>query len=154
MVRDTPREDDKMTITKIDTEAELIAAYEAWNKANGLNLGSADEHLFDESLTQAQREWLRVFCERWDAMLEANPAAMTPAKYPNEVEPFAIETQASVARWNKLQRVTRERDELIEALRDLVRRCDGDEGVRSDGSNIDTLAAHIVLVEILERKSA
>jgi hypothetical protein len=73
---------------------------------------------------------------------------MTPAKYPNEVEPFAIETQASVARWNKLQRVTRERDELIEALRDLVRRCDGDEGVRSDGSNIDTLAAHVVLEKV------
>lgn len=31
------------------------------------------------------------------------------------------------------------------ALRDLVRRCDGEEGVRPDGSNIDTRAAHAAL---------
>lgn len=31
------------------------------------------------------------------------------------------------------------------ALVDLVRRCDGSEGVRADGSNIDTLRAHAAL---------
>lgn len=46
----------------------LIAEYAAWNKAQGLNLGSADEHLFDENLTDEQREWLRVFCERWESV--------------------------------------------------------------------------------------
>lgn len=46
----------------------LIAEYEAWNKAQGLELGSADEHLFDENLTSEQREWLRVFCERWESV--------------------------------------------------------------------------------------
>jgi hypothetical protein len=45
----------------------LIDEYREWNKANGLNLGSADEHLFDEDLTETQRAWLRDFCERWDA---------------------------------------------------------------------------------------
>ena len=28
--------------------AQLTDEYEAWNKAQGLTLGSADEHLFDE----------------------------------------------------------------------------------------------------------
>lgn len=31
------------------------------------------------------------------------------------------------------------------ALADLVLRCDGEEGVREDGSNIDTLGAHAAL---------
>jgi hypothetical protein len=31
------------------------------------------------------------------------------------------------------------------ALRDLVTRCDGAEGMRADGSNIDTTAAHAAL---------
>jgi hypothetical protein len=46
----------------------MIAEYEAFNKAQGLDLGSADEHLFDESLTDAQRKWVRDFSERWEAM--------------------------------------------------------------------------------------
>lgn len=44
----------------------LTQEYADWNKANGLNLGSADEHHFDESLTDAQRAWLRAFSERWE----------------------------------------------------------------------------------------
>ena len=39
---------------------------------------------------------------------------------------------------------------LREALRDLATRCDGDEGVRADGSNIDTLAAHAALGDLDE----
>ena len=34
---------------------------------------------------------------------------------------------------------------LEAALRDLVKRCDGAEGVRADGSNIDTRGAHAAL---------
>jgi len=34
---------------------------------------------------------------------------------------------------------------LFEALKELVLRCDGADGVRADGSNIDTLAAHAAL---------
>jgi hypothetical protein len=34
---------------------------------------------------------------------------------------------------------------LVEALHDLVLRCDGDEGVRADGSNIQTMGAHALL---------
>ena len=37
--------------------------------------------------------------------------------------------------------------DLLEALRDLVARCDGDEGVREDGSNIDTAWAHAVIAK-------
>jgi hypothetical protein len=44
----------------------LIAEYAAWNKAQGLDLGSADEHVWDEDLTDAQRAWLRNFVVRWD----------------------------------------------------------------------------------------
>jgi hypothetical protein len=39
-------------------------------------------------------------------------------------------------------------DELVATLRNLVERCDGSEGVREDGSNIDTLAAHAMLLQI------
>lgn len=38
--------------------------------------------------------------------------------------------------------------DLLEALQDLVYRCDGDEGMRADGSNIDTRAAHVLLERI------
>jgi hypothetical protein len=42
------------------------------NKANGVNLGSAHEHLFDDDLTDDQRLWLRDFCARWEAAEEAH----------------------------------------------------------------------------------
>lgn len=37
---------------------------------------------------------------------------------------------------------------LVEAVSLLVLRCDGDEGVRADGSNIDTLAVHAALARL------
>jgi hypothetical protein len=43
----------------------LIREYEDWQKANGLTLGPADEHLYDCTLTKAQRLWLRNFSRRW-----------------------------------------------------------------------------------------
>jgi hypothetical protein len=57
------------TDTKAEIEAELAALtqeYGAWNKAQGLSLGSVDEHLFDENLTPAQRTWLQDFSRRWE----------------------------------------------------------------------------------------
>ena len=52
---------------EIDAELNaLTREYAAWNKAQGLNLGSADEHLFDETLTEEQRAWLRDFSQRWE----------------------------------------------------------------------------------------
>jgi hypothetical protein len=36
-------------------------------------------------------------------------------------------------------------NELLAALRELVERCDGEEGVRADGSNIQTMAAHAAI---------
>lgn len=38
--------------------------------------------------------------------------------------------------------------ELYAALQELVGRCDGDEGMRADGSNIQTIKAHAVLARI------
>ena len=49
----------------------LIVEYAEWNKANGLNLGSADEHCMDAGLTDAQKDYLCDFCDRWDAALAA-----------------------------------------------------------------------------------
>jgi hypothetical protein len=37
-------------------------------------------------------------------------------------------------------------DGIVAALRDLTLRCDGAEGVRPDGSNIDTQRAHATLI--------
>ena len=48
----------------------LIGEYGNWLRSQGLELGSADEHLFDTALTSAQRLWLHDFCARWDAELE------------------------------------------------------------------------------------
>ena len=39
---------------------------------------------------------------------------------------------------------------LVQALKDLALRCDGEEGVRADGSNIQTMAAWGVLRELGE----
>lgn len=41
--------------------------------------------------------------------------------------------------------VTRDKNILLRALEDLVERCDGDEGIRKDGENIDTRSAHAAL---------
>jgi hypothetical protein len=50
-----------------DTIDSLCNEYREWNAAQGLHLGSADEHLEDESLTQEQRDWLADFSDRWQA---------------------------------------------------------------------------------------
>ena len=42
--------------------------------------------------------------------------------------------------------------EAIEALRELVARCDGAEGVRADGSNIQTMRAHAALQALEEEQ--
>lgn len=39
---------------------------------------------------------------------------------------------------------------LVEALRELMLRCDGEEGVRADGSNIQTMRASALLLELGE----
>jgi hypothetical protein len=57
---------EKTKTTDDDEIDALTREYAAWNKAQGLNLGSADEHLFDETLTEEQREWLRSFHRRWE----------------------------------------------------------------------------------------
>lgn len=38
--------------------------------------------------------------------------------------------------------------ELLEVLRELADRCDGEEGVRADGSNIQTMRARALLARI------
>lgn len=40
--------------------------YAQWNEANGLSLGSADEHYHDASLTEQQLAWVRNFSNRWE----------------------------------------------------------------------------------------
>lgn len=52
--------------TSEDTIAALCDEYKDFNKEHGLNLGSADEHLFDETLTSEQRQWVADFVRRWD----------------------------------------------------------------------------------------
>jgi hypothetical protein len=53
---------------------ELCREYHQWNEANGLKLGSADEHVNDETLTEIQRAWLARFIARWDAACEEEAA--------------------------------------------------------------------------------
>lgn len=49
---------------------ELISEYQAFNLREGLQLVSADEHLFDERLSPSQRLWLVDFIRRWDSVCE------------------------------------------------------------------------------------
>ena len=57
---------------------ELIEEYRNWNRAQGLNLGSADEHIHDERLTHAQRDWLRDFNRRWDENEDGRSTVRAP----------------------------------------------------------------------------
>jgi len=66
-------------VTEPSEYGSLCDEYALWNKANGLNLGSADEHLFDDTLTAAQREWLSDFCRRWELVGE-NLRALSDAE--------------------------------------------------------------------------
>lgn len=55
-------------VAKSEAElAVLTTEYNAWQIKQGLNLGSADEHLFDENLSEDQTKWLADFCQRWEA---------------------------------------------------------------------------------------
>ena len=54
---------------------------------------------------------------------------------------YAGDTEQSRANAQAIAKV----HELVHALRELVDRCDGPEGVRGDGSNIDTRGAHAAL---------
>jgi hypothetical protein len=49
----------------------MVKEYAAWNAAQGLSLGSAADHVNDESLTPAQRAWLADFSGRWEAIENA-----------------------------------------------------------------------------------
>jgi len=46
-----------------------------------------------------------------------------------------------------IARAVNAHEDLLAALKDLVTRCDGDEGVRGDGSNVDTSWAHAVIAK-------
>lgn len=52
--------------------------------------------------------------------------------------------------WREMARLERDRARLIAELSALVKRCDGEEGVRADGSNIQTMAEHALLDELGE----
>jgi hypothetical protein len=58
---------------------------------------------------------------------------------PDECDDFARD----VVKWANVS------PDLVEALRELVSRCDGEAGVRVDGSNIETAQAHAALTQAL-----
>jgi hypothetical protein len=70
--------------------ADLITEYAAWQTANDLDLGSADDHLFDETLTDEQRAWLFAFCQRWTAAERATQDAILKDVFANGGPPRAV----------------------------------------------------------------
>jgi hypothetical protein len=54
-------------VDRADTLDSLVDEYTVFNRGNHLDLGSADEHRFDESLTVEQRVYVNRFCDRWEA---------------------------------------------------------------------------------------
>lgn len=77
----------------------LVDEYMAWMKRHGLTLGSADEHLNDENLTHAQRDWLDLFVQRWNLAEKAErmnsgaPVAPSaePAKLPYVLPVYLVD---------------------------------------------------------------
>lgn len=59
----THTEEDFYQVATLD---DLLDQYQAFMDREGLKLGSADEHIFDESLTEKQRKWVASFSNRWD----------------------------------------------------------------------------------------
>lgn len=49
------------------THINMVNELAAWALANGLPFVDAEELLCDASLTQAQRNWVGAYIERWDA---------------------------------------------------------------------------------------
>lgn len=74
----------------------LTREYQTWMQANGLKLGSAGEHLHDESLTEAQRLWLRDFSQRWERPgMRSKLEQMAKAARPIDDNDFGSERQVT-----------------------------------------------------------
>ena len=59
-----------VSLCKAYTIVSLCKAYKDWQSEHGLYLGDVPEipeHLEDGHLTTNEREWLRVFIQRWNA---------------------------------------------------------------------------------------
>lgn len=66
---------------------------------------------------------------------------------------MTTETENSLARLSqrqgkRIKELEAVNAELLAALKKLVERCDGSEGVREDGSNIETIHAHALIENI------
>lgn len=62
-----PREAESVEdLYQLATLNALTDQYQGWMTQEGLQLGSADEHLNDEALSGEQRHWLVGFGARWD----------------------------------------------------------------------------------------
>ena len=92
------------------------------------------------------------------AVEECREIARTQATRINATEDGPIETGYRLACQNIKRRIRAQfpgtekvlEQVRAEALRDLMTRCDGPEGVRADGSNIQTMQASAVLHDLGE----
>lgn len=84
----------------------------------------------------------------WDVDDEAQICALNRAMF----SPSKPLLPAGVADWDAAYIVhsANAYPELVAALTDLVKRCDGPEGVRADGSNIQTISASALLQKLGE----
>ena len=73
-----------------------------------------------------------------------------PAKPGSKARMIARRDKRIRSQAAELIRLRADRARLVEALRDLMTRCDGPEGVRADGSNIQTMQASAVLHDLGE----
>jgi hypothetical protein len=65
-----------------DNIVYLCKAYKDWQSEHGLLLGDVPEipeHLKDGQLTTNEREWLRVFIQRWNAACDRESATAVAA---------------------------------------------------------------------------
>lgn len=82
-----------------------------------------------------------VYLMSWDDYERARVCVNACAGYETEaLERVAVEQLH--------QNLRSQRDELAAALEELVSRCDGEEGIRADGSNIQTMRARAALSKL------
>lgn len=70
----------------------LCAVYDRWQETQNLKLGSADEHLFDETLNDNQRRWLNSFCQLWNITQQIEDDKIKNDKYIAEMLEKAVQS--------------------------------------------------------------
>ena len=95
--------------------------------------------------TATPTPWQYVYFGGWEAhLVEADGTTIGTLSAPENTTAHS----SLASNVSRIVRSVNAHDDLVAALRDLTLRCDGEQGVRADGTNIDTLRAHAILGDL------